>query len=77
LKSGESAELRNYYFLHKYQSIMVGTPVLDVLEDPEELDVKLKPGIKHPPKCTKQVLGRQRDRDRKRGQTTEGSQADN
>ncbi len=36
---------------------MIGTPVLDVLEGPEELSAALKPGMKIPSKCTKQVLG--------------------
>jgi len=36
---------------------MIGTPVLDVLEGPEELVVTLKEGMKLPPKCTKQVPG--------------------
>jgi hypothetical protein len=57
LKSGESAELRNFYYVHKCQSIMIGTPVLDVLEGPEEVTVTLKPGLKLPPKCAKQVVG--------------------
>jgi hypothetical protein len=57
LKSGESAELRNFYFVHHCQSIMIGTPLLDVLEGPEELTVTLKGGLKLPPKCTRQVLG--------------------
>ena len=57
LKSGESAELRNYYYIHNCQSIMIGTPTLDVLEGPEELTVKLKEGLKRPQKCTKPVPG--------------------
>jgi hypothetical protein len=57
LKGGESVELRNFYYVHNCQSIMIGTPVLDVLEGPEELTVTLKEGSKRPPKCTKQVPG--------------------
>jgi hypothetical protein len=57
LKSGESTELRNYYFVQHCRSLMTGSPVLDVLEGPEELTVTLKPGMKVPQKCTKPVLG--------------------
>jgi hypothetical protein len=57
LKSGESTELRNYYFVQHCQSIMIGKPVLDVLEGPEELIVSLKEGTKVPQKCTKPVPG--------------------
>jgi hypothetical protein len=57
LKSGESTELRNYYFVQHCRSIMIGNPVLDVLEGPEELTVSLKAGMKVPQKCTKPVQG--------------------
>ena len=57
LKSGESTELRNYYFVQHCRSIMIGNPVLDVLEGPEELAVSLKGGMKVPQKCTQPVLG--------------------
>jgi hypothetical protein len=57
LKSGESTELRNYYFVQHCRSIMIGNPVLDVLEGPEELAVSLKGGMKVPQQCTKPVLG--------------------
>jgi hypothetical protein len=57
LKSGESTELRNYYFVRRCQSIMISKPVLDVLEGPEELTVSLKEGMKVPQKCTKPVPG--------------------
>ena len=57
LKSGESTELRNYYFVQNCRSTMIGSPVLDVLEGPEELTVTLKPGMKIPQKCAKPVLG--------------------
>ena len=57
LKSGESTELRNYYFVQHCRSIMIGKPVLDVLEGPEELTVSLKEGTKVPQKCTKPVPG--------------------
>jgi hypothetical protein len=57
LKSGESTELRNYYLVQNCRSIMIDSPVLDVLEGPEELTVTLKPGMKVPQKCTKPVPG--------------------
>jgi hypothetical protein len=57
LKSGESTELRNYYFVQHCRSIMIGNPVLDVLEGSEELTVSLKAGMKVPQKCTKPVQG--------------------
>ena len=57
LKSGESAELRNFYYVHNCQSIMIGTPVLDILQGPEELAVTLKEGMQRPQKCAKQVPG--------------------
>ena len=57
LKSGESTELRNYYFVQHCRSIMIGNPVLDVLEGPKEVAVSLKGGMKVPQKCTKPVLG--------------------
>ena len=57
LKSGETTELRNYYVVQRCQSILIGKPVLDVLEGPEELTVSLKQGMKVPQKCTKPVPG--------------------
>jgi hypothetical protein len=59
LKSGESTELRNYFYIVNCQSIMIGTPVLDVLEGPEELTLALKEGMVVPRanNCPKPVLG--------------------
>jgi hypothetical protein len=58
LKSGESTELRSFYFVNQQcQSLMIGTPVLDVLEGPEELTVALKEGPKVPAKCKNRVPG--------------------
>jgi CBS domain containing-hemolysin-like protein len=57
LKSGESAELRNFYYVQNCQSIMIGTPVLDILQGPQELSVTLKEGTQRPQKCAKQVPG--------------------
>ena len=57
LKSGESTELRNFYAVQHCRSILIGTPVLDVLEGPKELTVTFKEGAKLPTKCTKPVPG--------------------
>lgn len=57
LKSGESTELRNFYFVQHCRSLMIGTPVVDVLEGPEEVTVSLKEGPKVPAKCTNRVPG--------------------
>jgi hypothetical protein len=62
LKSGESTELRNYSFIvANCQSIMVGTPSLDVLEGPEELSFTLKEGkvMRKDRSCTTPVPGGQ------------------
>lgn len=57
LKSGESTELRNFYAVQHCRSILIGTPVLDVLQGPAELAVTFKEGMKRPSKCTTQVPG--------------------
>ncbi len=57
LKSGESTDLRNFYAVQNCRSILVGVPVLDVLEAPEELTVTFKEGAKLPTKCTVPVPG--------------------
>jgi hypothetical protein len=57
LKSGESTELRNFYAVQHCRSILIGAPVLDVLEGPKELTVTFKEGEKLPTKCTKPVTG--------------------
>jgi hypothetical protein len=59
LKSGESAVLRDYSFVVNCQSIMVGTPGLDVLEGPEELSIALKddPVIRRDRGCSTPVPG--------------------
>ena len=58
-KSGESTDLRVFYHVVNCQSVMIGSPVLDVLEGPPELSVTLKEGmvLPLPEKCAKQVLG--------------------
>jgi hypothetical protein len=57
LKSGESTELRNFYAVQHCRSILIGTPVVDVLEGPKELTVTFKEGAKLPTNCTKPVPG--------------------
>jgi hypothetical protein len=57
LRSGESTELRNFYAVQHCRSILIGTPVLDVLEGPEELSVSFQEGAKLPSKCTMPVPG--------------------
>ena len=57
LKSGESTELRNFYVVQNCRSILIGTPVLDVLEGAEDLTVTFKEGTKVPTKCTFPVPG--------------------
>src|SRR5262245_10818384 len=43
LKSGETVELRNVSFTRNCQSILKETPVIEVLEGPEELTLTIKP----------------------------------
>jgi hypothetical protein len=59
LKSGESVELRGFYNVVNCQSIIVGTPALDVLEGDEDLTVSLKQSMRLPiaEHCAKQVPG--------------------
>lgn len=59
LVSGESTPLRPYFFIVNCQSILIGTPLLDVLEGPPEVTVTLKEGMVLPrgQKCPKPVPG--------------------
>src|SRR5262245_65458516 len=43
LKSGESVEVRNVSFTRNCRSILKETPVIEVLEGPEELTLTIKP----------------------------------
>ena len=45
LKSGESVELRNFYFQVNCESTIIGAPVVEVLEGPPELTVTIKEGM--------------------------------
>jgi hypothetical protein len=57
LGSGESIELRQYVFIVNCRSILIGTPLLDVIEGPTEVAVTLKEGIvfSRRQKCPKPV----------------------
>ena len=59
LRNGESTELRNYYWVVNCQSIVIGTPVLDVLEGPEQVAVTIKEGpiLPRAQNCPKTVPG--------------------
>jgi len=59
LKSGESTELREFWVVVNCQSMLIGTPVVEVLDGPEEVTVTYKEGMKLPRAagCAKQVLG--------------------
>lgn len=59
LRSGESTVLRNYYFVANCRSILLSTPVLEVLEGPEELAVQIKEGqvVARTQNCAAPVLG--------------------
>src|SRR3979490_886790 len=43
LKSGETIELRNVSFTRNCRSILKETPVIEVLEGPEEVTLTIKP----------------------------------
>jgi hypothetical protein len=59
LKSGETIELRNVFFTRNCRSILIGTPVIEVLEGPEELTLTIKPAMVVPrsDNCSNQVAG--------------------
>ncbi len=59
LGSGESIELRQYFFTVNCRSILIGTPLLDVVEGPPEVTVTLKEDMVFPrrQKCSKPVPG--------------------
>jgi hypothetical protein len=59
LKSGESTELREFWVVVNCQSMLIGTPVVEVLDGPEEVTVTYKEGMKLPRAlgCAKQVPG--------------------
>ena len=59
LKSGDSAELQNVYFVINCTSIVIGSPEIEVLEGPAELTVEIKEGMVIPRRqnCAKAVPG--------------------
>jgi hypothetical protein len=59
LKSGETVELRNFFYVVNCQSVMIGLPQLDVLEGPDEVSVSLKEHTLLPrtQNCAKPVPG--------------------
>ena len=59
LRGGESIELRQYFFIVNCRSILIGTPLLDVLEGPPEVTLILREGMMFPrrQKCPKPVPG--------------------
>jgi hypothetical protein len=59
LKNGESTELREFFYIVGCQSIVIGSPVLDVLEGPEQLTVTIKehPVLPRGQNCAKEVPG--------------------
>jgi hypothetical protein len=59
LKSGETVELRNVSFTRNCRSILKETPVIEVLEGPEELILTIKPAVVVPSsdKCSTPVAG--------------------
>jgi hypothetical protein len=59
LKNGESAELQQVYWVTNCRSGMVGTPVIEILEGPEEVTLALKEGMVLPRRqnCANKVPG--------------------
>jgi hypothetical protein len=59
LKSGESAELGIIYYVSNCRSVMVGLPVIEILEGPPELTLSIKEGEVLPRrlKCANKVAG--------------------
>jgi hypothetical protein len=59
LKSGESTDVRNYFYIVNCQSILIGQPTLDVLEGLDEVTVTLKEAMITPrgQNCAKPVPG--------------------
>ena len=59
LKSGETIELRNVSFTRNCRSILKETPVVEVLEGPEELTLTIKPAmvVLRTNNCSNQVAG--------------------
>ena len=59
LKSGETVELQTVYSIRSCRSILKETPIVEVLEGPEELTLMIKPGTVVPrtDNCSNPVAG--------------------
>jgi hypothetical protein len=59
LKSGESTELQSVYWVINCASIVVGSPQIEILEGPAELNLAIKEGMVIPRRqnCAKPVPG--------------------
>lgn len=59
LKSGESAELGSIYWVANCRSIMLGLPVVEILEGPPEISLSIKEGMVLPRRqnCAQPVAG--------------------
>jgi hypothetical protein len=59
LKSGETVELRNVSFTRNCRSILKETPVIEVLEGPDELTLTIKPAtvVLRSDNCSNPVAG--------------------
>jgi hypothetical protein len=59
LKSGESTELQNVYWVINCVSIVIGSPEIEILEGPAELTLEIKEGMVVPRRqnCAKPVPG--------------------
>jgi hypothetical protein len=59
LKSGESVDLRNFFFVVNCQSVVIGTPLVKVLEGPDQLTISFRKEMVLPraQNCAKPVPG--------------------
>jgi hypothetical protein len=59
LKGGESVDLRNFFFIANCQSVLMGTPVVEVLEGPDEVILTFREEMVLPRayNCPRPVLG--------------------
>src|SRR5262245_17973510 len=59
LKNGQTVQLRTVYFIRNCRSILKETPIIEVLEGPEELTLTIKPGMVVPrgDNCSNPVAG--------------------
>lgn len=59
LKGGESADLRNFFFIVNCRSVLIGTPEVEVLEGPDEVVVTFReePVLPRSQNCPRPVPG--------------------